>query len=67
MLRSVLIPVVALVRVLAPPVVQAQYAVSPCGDGCARVSVIPAPPVVAPAPSKLAGEGWMSGFIKGVK
>jgi hypothetical protein len=50
MLRSALIPVVALVGVLAPSVVRAQeYVVSPCGDGCARVSVIPAPPTGVPA------------------
>ena len=50
MSRVWLIPVVALVGVLAPSIVQAQSAVvSPCGDGCARISVIPAPPTELPA------------------
>jgi hypothetical protein len=53
MSRLSLIRVVALVSVLAPSVVHAQYAVvSPCGDGvrtdCARISVIPAPPTGVP-------------------
>jgi hypothetical protein len=32
-----------------------------------RPQATPAPPAVAPAPSQPAGEGWMSGFITGVK
>ena len=50
MSRVWLIPVVAVVSVLAPAVAQAQYAVvSPCGYDCARISIIPAPPTELPA------------------
>lgn len=50
MSRLWLIPVVVLVGVLAPSVGHAQYAVvSPCGDDCARISIIPAPPTGVPA------------------
>ena len=50
MSRVWLMPVVALVCVLAPSVARAQYAVvSPCGYDCARISIIPAPPTELPA------------------
>jgi hypothetical protein len=50
MSRVWLMPVVAVLSVVAPSVAQAQYAVvSPCGYDCARISIVPAPPVGVPA------------------